>query len=243
MGRDTADPLSRLAVSTRAMVAWQQWLDHPEKFWVRQVLFQIHLWAGAAVSAYILVMSLTGSVLVYRNELSTKLSVEWLVDLHENLLTGSTGHTINGVGAICLTLLCLTGAVIWWPGTLHWRRSLTVDRRARFPRINWDLHSALGFWFFPFVVVWGISGIYFAFPRPFNVLLRFDPEDRFTDWGLSWLSQLHFGRFGWLAEAVWALAGLVLAVLAFSGMFICCRRMIFKKPSNPKNDGHATVGL
>jgi uncharacterized iron-regulated membrane protein len=163
------------------------------------------------------------------------------VDLHENLLTGSTGHMINGLGAICLTLLCLTGAVIWWPGVAHWRRSLTVDRRARFPRINWDLHSALGFWFFPFVAVWGISGIYFAFPQPFNVLLRFDPEDRFTDTGLSWLSQLHFGRFGWLAEVVWVVAGLVLAVLAFTGMFICCRRVIFNKPSNPKHDGHASV--
>ena len=26
-----------------------------------------------------------------------------------------------------LALLCLTGAVIWWPGIKHWRRSLAVD--------------------------------------------------------------------------------------------------------------------
>jgi hypothetical protein len=44
---------------------------------------------------------------------------------------------------------------------------------------------------------------------------------------------LHFGRFGWFTKAIWSVAGLVPASLAFSGMFVCCRRVIFKKPSNP----------
>jgi uncharacterized iron-regulated membrane protein len=35
---------------------------------------------------------------------------------------------------------------------------------AHFARISWDLHSALGFWCFVFVLVWGVSGIYFL-PR------------------------------------------------------------------------------
>lgn len=104
------------------MTAWQQWLDHPEQFWLRNVLFQVHFWIGAVVGAYLCVMTASGSLLIYRNELSTKFSVEWLVDLHKNLLAGSTGHVINGIGAICLTLLCVTGAMIWWPGTKHWRR-------------------------------------------------------------------------------------------------------------------------
>jgi len=79
----------------------------------------------------------------------------------------------------------------------------------------------------------GISGIYFAFPQAFNALLFFDPADRFTDQGLFWLSQLHFGRFGWFAEAVWVVLGLVPALLAFTGVFICCRRVFYKKPSSP----------
>jgi len=49
--------------------------------------------------------------------------------------------------------------------------SLTVSWGAQFPRINWDLHSALGFWCFFFVLLWGISGIYFSFPRWFDALL------------------------------------------------------------------------
>ena len=191
---------------------------------------------GAVVGAYIFVMSVSGSLIVYRNELSRKLSVEWLVDLHERLLAGSTGRWINGIGAMSLAVLCLTGALIWWPGSKHWRRSLIVDWSARLPRINWDLHSALGFWFFGFVALWAVSGIYFAFPQPFDALFLLDPADRFTDEGLFWLSRLHFGRFGWFAEAAWTLFGLVPAILAFTGVFICCRRVIFKEPSNPKTE-------
>jgi uncharacterized iron-regulated membrane protein len=215
------------------MTAWQQWLQHPERSGVRNGSFQIHLWVGVAVGLYVLLMSISGSIIVFRNELAGRFSVEWVVNLHENLLSGSTGRLVNGIGAICVTSLCLTGAVIWWPGVRNWRRSLTVNWRAQFARISWDLHSALGFWCFFFILVWGISGIYFSFPQPFNGLFMLDPADHFTDEVLFWLSQLHFGRFGWFAEALWALLGLVPAVLAFTGVFICCRRMIYKKPSNP----------
>ena len=150
------------------MTAWQQWLERPDKFWLRNVFFQVHFWMGAAAGAYILLMSVSGSVIVYRNELSGNSFVEWVVRLHTNLLAGTTGRIVNGIGAVCLTLLCLTGAMIWWPGIKYWRRSLTVDWTAHFPRINWDLHSALGFWCFIFVMIWGISAIYFAFPQAFK---------------------------------------------------------------------------
>jgi uncharacterized iron-regulated membrane protein len=217
------------------MTSWQQWLDHPEKGWFRYVCFQVHFWIGAAVGAYVLVMSLSGSVLVYRNELSAAVSVEWLVRLHDTLLAGSHGHVLNGVGAFSLILLCLTGVVIWWPGRAHWRRSLTVDWSARFPRLNWDVHSALGFWFVAFVLMWGVSGLYLSQPELFNVWLRLDPADRVVDCALFWLAQLHFGRFNRTTQLVWALVGLIPAVLAFTGIFICCRRVIFNKPSNPKS--------
>jgi uncharacterized iron-regulated membrane protein len=215
------------------MKAWQQWVQHPERSRLRNAFFQIHLWVGVAAAVYVLLISISGSMIVFRNELSRRFSIEWIVNLHENLLFRSTGRLVNGIGAICLMSLCLTGAVIWWPGIKNWRRSLTVNWRANFARISWDLHSALGLWCFFFILVWGISGTYFSFPQLFNPLFLLDPADHFTDQGLSWLSQLHFGRFGWFTEALWTLLGLVPAVLAFTGVFICCRRVIYKKPSNP----------
>jgi uncharacterized iron-regulated membrane protein len=197
---------------------------------VRTFLFQVHLWAGALISAYVFVISVSGSIIVYRDMLfEMGFSVERIVDLHENLLTGSTGRVANGIGAICLTLLCLTGAAIWWPGITHWRRSLTVEWRANFARINWDLHSAAGFWCFPLVLMWAVSAIYLVFQDQFVVSVFLDPAGR----AASWLTQLHFGRFNWFTEAVWALLGLIPTILAFTGVFICCRRVIFHKPSNP----------
>src|SRR5207302_2241133 len=95
------------------MTAWRQWLDHPEKSRLRHIFFQVHFWVGAMVGVYILVMSVSGSLIVYRGELfDIGFSVERIVDLHENLLAGSTGRVANGIGAMSLTLLCLTGAVI-----------------------------------------------------------------------------------------------------------------------------------
>src|SRR5467141_3282429 len=37
--------------------------------WLRRALFQVHLWSGIALGLYILMIAVTGSVLVYRNEL------------------------------------------------------------------------------------------------------------------------------------------------------------------------------
>jgi uncharacterized iron-regulated membrane protein len=180
-------------------------------------------------------MSVTGSMVVYRNELesvpSLVSSVEWIVDLHENLLFGTKGRFVNGIGATCVILLCLTGAVVWWPGVGNWRRALTVNWRSFFARFTWDLHSALGFWSLLFVLMWGISGFYFCFPQTVNVLSGFvDPNDRHADQILGWLSMAHFGRFNWFAEALWALLGLAPALLSVTGVFLCCRRMIYKGP-------------
>lgn len=216
---------------------WHQWLQRPQELWLHKVAFHIHYMVGATIGVYILLMSLTGSVIVFRDQLSRKVSVEWIVRLHENLFAGQIGRSLNGMGAALLTLLCLTGAIIWWPGIKNWHRSLTVNWRAHLGRVSWDLHTALGFWCYLFTLVWGISGIYFAFSRPFNAFFGYiDPNDRFTDPVLSALSDLHFGRFDLFTKVIWFVAGLVPAVLAVTGVFICCRRMIYQQNSNPHHN-------
>ena len=227
---------------------WNRVARQPQSLWLRKALFQVHLWTGIAVGLYVLVISLTGSVLVYRNELYRAFSPKpvivdgsgqpisreaaedaarsaypgwdvsdvrtgetanhaievslasgdrtkrrllhpftgedlgdplpagyrlsaWLLDLHDNLLGGETGRRVNGVGAVLLILLCATGAVVWWPGVGRLRRSLLVSPRANWKRVTWSLHSALGFWFFAFVLIWGVSGAYLSFPQAFGALL------------------------------------------------------------------------
>jgi uncharacterized iron-regulated membrane protein len=47
------------------------WLRHPQNFSARKALFQVHLWTGIALGIYILVMSLTGCILIYRRSIAT----------------------------------------------------------------------------------------------------------------------------------------------------------------------------
>lgn len=196
-------------------------------------MFQLHFWVGAAVSAYVFVMSLTGSIIVFRDQLTPFISVERVVRLHKDWLAGSSGLTVNAIGGMTLLVLSASGAVIWWPGRLHWRRSLTINWHASFPRITWDLHSALGFWFLPFVAMWGVSGWYLAQPETFDYVRRLDPSNRYVETLLFALGALHFGRFDIATQIAWAIGGIILAALAFSGMFICCRRVIWGRPSGP----------
>jgi uncharacterized iron-regulated membrane protein len=96
----------------------------------------------------------------------------WLAKLHTDLLYGDTGRKVNGIGAIFLTLLCVTGFIVWWPGAKSWRRSLIIDPRSNWKRLNWDLHSAIGFWSFSLIFMWSITGVYLAFPLPFQKIIN-----------------------------------------------------------------------
>ena len=51
------------------MTDWQRWISRPQTVWLRKAIFQVHLWCGIGVGLYILVVSTTGSIVVYSNEL------------------------------------------------------------------------------------------------------------------------------------------------------------------------------
>jgi uncharacterized iron-regulated membrane protein len=48
---------------------WQRWVRQPQTIWLRKAIFQLHLWSGIGLSLYVFLISVTGSILVYRNEL------------------------------------------------------------------------------------------------------------------------------------------------------------------------------
>jgi uncharacterized iron-regulated membrane protein len=146
---------------------------------------------------------------------------DWLADLHDNLLSGLNGRTLNGLGSFLIVLLSSTGAVIWWPGIKNWRRSVTIKPKVRPARFIWDLHSAAGFWCWAFVLIWGISGICLCFPGTLNSLL----SSRFR----LWITLLHFGRFNGTTEAVWTIIGLAPAILAATGALMWWNRVLSKK--------------
>jgi len=95
----------------------------------------------------------------------------WLQQLHFNLLGGKTGRVVNGVGGLMLFLLCATGLVIWWPGIAHAKRAMSINWRARWKRLNYDLHSAVGFFTLIFTVIIALTGAYYAWPEESKALV------------------------------------------------------------------------
>ncbi|MGH9256768.1 MAG: PepSY-associated TM helix domain-containing protein [Vicinamibacterales bacterium] len=303
------------------MSVWQRWMSRPRTVFFRKACFQVHLWIGIAVGLYVVLLSVTGSALVFRREMdaavrpqappidaSTQLlskerltqaaleaypgaTVEriggpqrrtalvrvvlqrngetlerdfnaltgadlgdpwpWkagailkLAELHDDLLMvdNRRGRFWNGVGSVLVTVLCITGAFIWWPGIKGWRRGVRVKWRASWPRLNFDLHSAMGFWFFSIVFIWAVSGIYLCFPAPFIAAVdgiwgvNETLESRPGDVVLEWLVRLHFGRWrnSHVLKAVWVVLGLIPAAMFVTGTAMWWHRVIRKRRSVAK---------
>lgn len=305
-----------------ALTAWQRWMQQPQRMWLRRALFQVHLWSGIALGLYIFVISVTGSTLVYWNELyraatpepilskssGSRLSdaqitsaaqsaypgsrvvkisraknpdqavainlqlgnrtkyrlfdprtgadlgdsvtsgmrlVNFILDLHDNLLAGPRGRAMNGMGALAVLAVVFTGIVVWWPGRKTWRRSLTLHAGVGWKRTIWHLHSMVGFWTFAFVVVFGLSGLYLCFPDRFqDIADRLQPVTGagrvpLVDQIIYWLAYLHFGRIGGIGipcsgpglcdqatKAVWALFGLAPAAMFITGAVMWWNRVL-----------------
>lgn len=298
----------------------------------------MHLWSGIAIGIYILVISLTGSVLVYRNELDRAATAEpiisksaeprlsddqikdaarqlypgykvtrlgrardldqavdvwlsrgdtirkrlfdprsgsdlgnsvpvgiWLIsklsDLHDNLLAGPTGRKLNGIGALAILGVAVTGLAIWWPGVKTWRRSLALHRGVGWKRWIWHLHSMIGFWSFGFILVFGLSGIYLGIPQPFLDLAdRLQPPAA-SDTGLCivdqviyWLAYLHFGRINGIGipcsgpglcdqatKATWALCGLTPAAMVVTGAIMWWNRVLRPRMASARDRVQARI--
>jgi uncharacterized iron-regulated membrane protein len=92
--------------------------------------------------------------------------IDWISELHYRLLAGNTGLIMNGVGALLLFVLCISGIILWWPGRRHWRSHLKIHWHARWPRLNWDLHNVIGFWIALPLAVLALTGAFFCFYAP-----------------------------------------------------------------------------
>ncbi len=104
-------------------------------------------------------------------ELPERSLVRTLQDLHYDLLGGRTGRTINGAGAAAVVILGLTGVVIWWPGRRAWWRAFGVDTSRQGYRFWWEVHRAAGIWSVLLILMWALTGLYFAFPQEARSLI------------------------------------------------------------------------
>jgi uncharacterized iron-regulated membrane protein len=170
-------------------------------------------------------------------------AIEWVVDLHDNLLAGTTGRTVNGVGALLFLALTITGAVVWWPGVGRVGHSMVPGKPAKSARFARRLHNALGIWMLALIFVWAITAVYFSFPDPFEWTIDYFDGDltddrRPGDWLMRALVNIHFGRsWGMTVKYIWVVLGLVPAVLFITGGITWWVRVVRKQAA-----GAALVG-
>jgi uncharacterized iron-regulated membrane protein len=305
---------------------WRRWKERPQSVWLRKAVFQVHLWCGIGVGLYVFIVSVTGSIVVYRNELYAATQrapvvlaasgprltdaelraaasrahpgytvtgirdstgadqpvyvtftqaaaiterlfnpytgedlgdpnpplyrfVTWLLSLHDDLLGGETGRSVNGIGALLVILLVCTGVIVWWPGVQTWRRSLMVRRHVGWRRFTWDLHSMVGFWTLGIVLMFAVSGAYLCFPEAFQSIADWlqpltaeNATSRGVDKVLYWLAYLHVGRVYGIAlpcsgpgvcdqatKLAWAFFGLAPAVMFVTGVIMWWNRVVRKR--------------
>ena len=98
-------------------------------------------------------------------------NVGWLsvvTNLHYYLLLPPRrGLMLNGIGAVALLLLAISGIVLWWPGVRAWKRGVLIDFSLSFKRITRDSHSVVGLAALALISFWAFSGIYFAWTNQF----------------------------------------------------------------------------
>ena len=179
--------------------------------------------------------------------------MEWFTDLHDNLLAGETGRKVNAVGGALLCVLCITGVVIWWRACGPWYKGFYFNPVSSWKRMNFDLHSALGFWGLLILFLWGLTGVYFGFSGIFVAVVDyFEPPELYPvgrrgDAFLAWLVRMHFGRYGGMGVRItYVIIGLLPAVMFVTGAIMWWNRVLrpaIRKSEKPavREPGVSTV--
>ncbi|MDM1294561.1 PepSY domain-containing protein [Sphingobacterium sp. N143] len=99
-----------------------------------------------------------------------------MLQLHLNLLLGKKyGHPIVGWSTTLFVLILLSGIILWWPK--KWkgktlRRSLWLDTKVKWKRLNHDLHNVIGFYSLLVGLIFAITGLLFTFPTFKNIYIN-----------------------------------------------------------------------
>lgn len=97
---------------------------------------------------------------------------EIVLDLHRNLMMGNIGRQIVGAAVLMFCVLLISGFILWLPKKLKFlKQGLTVMFRAKFQRVNYDLHNTFGFYTFLILFFIAVTGLYVTYPWMKNVLI------------------------------------------------------------------------
>ncbi|CAH8282338.1 putative iron-regulated membrane protein [Mariniflexile fucanivorans] len=99
---------------------------------------------------------------------------ESLLNLHRTLGIPLIGKYIIGTSAIIFFLILITsGVYIWWKAYANnLRKGIKVKWKAKKRKFNFDLHKALGIYFFIPLLIIAFTGSYFTFNSTYKSVLK-----------------------------------------------------------------------
>ena len=113
----------------------------------------------------------TGKYLGTKSE-HTEAFFSFILELHRFLLAGDLGKTINGTAVLILLYMLLSGFTLWLPKKIkHLKKGLLIKWKARFYRLNYDLHKVLGFYSILLLSLIAITGLYVSFHWVKNAII------------------------------------------------------------------------
>lgn len=104
------------------------------------------------------------------SDLSPPPVLEFVKDLHHNLLLGKPGRKANGACAIFLLLLAVSGSYLFVRSGLN-KKNFSIRNAATKGISMFKSHRSLGMLSAPFLLIWAVSAINFAFPSEFKLML------------------------------------------------------------------------
>ena len=86
------------------------------------------------------------------------------LELHRWFLIENPGKIIVGTAVLMFVFQLLSGLMMWIPKKAKdLKKSLTVKWKAKFYRLNYDLHKVVGFYAIPLLLLISLTGLYVSF--------------------------------------------------------------------------------
>ncbi|WP_431217248.1 PepSY-associated TM helix domain-containing protein [Puia sp. P3] len=88
-----------------------------------------------------------------------------VLDLHTHLLMGDFGNAIIKANVLIFFIMCVSGLILWWPKQKRFfKQAVRINFRTKnWKRLNWDLHSVLGFYALIVLFIVSLTGMFMVY--------------------------------------------------------------------------------
>lgn len=91
----------------------------------------------------------------------------FVLNIHRTMLITQYGKQIVGISTLIFVFMLISGLILWLPAKWKWKnvkQGFTIRWKAKFHRVNYDLHNTLGFYALLMLMFIALTGLYVTYP-------------------------------------------------------------------------------